>query len=150
MREATERDWAAEVLGGARTRILVVDDHQGIRTALSTLLSAMGFQVTQAADGDEALELISREAFGVVFTDFEMPGMDGFTLASNIKSSSPKTPIIMITGSDQGIVREKMRNGCVDSVLYKPFEQWDIVESVRGAFRLREAGKGGQHEGIHA
>jgi len=133
MEEATERDFAAEASRNTRASILVVDDNQGIRTCLSALLSMMGFQVTQAADGDEALDLISKKKFGVVFTDFEMPGMDGFTLASNIKISSPKTSVIMMTGSDQRVVQEKMRNGCVDSVLFKPFKVEDIDESVQGA-----------------
>ncbi len=133
MEEATERGFAAEASKGTRASILVVDDNQGIRTFLSALLSMMGFQVTQAADGDEALDLISRESFGVVFTDFQMPGMDGFTLASNIKSSSPKTPVIMITGSEQSLVQEKMRKGSVDSVLFKPFKLEDIHERIKGA-----------------
>jgi DNA-binding NtrC family response regulator len=133
MEEATEKDFSAEASKGTRASILVVDDNQGIRTLLSALLSMMGFQVTQAADGDEALDLISRKKFGVVFTDFQMPGMDGFALASNIKSSSPKTPVIMITGSSKRVVQEKMRKECVDSVLFKPFKLEDIHESIKGA-----------------
>lgn len=133
MEEATERDFAAEAPRSTMASILVVDDNQGIRTCLSALLSMMGFQVTQAADGAEAFDLFSRKKFGVVFTDFEMPGMDGFTLASNIKISSPRTSVIMVTGSDQRVVQEKMRNGFVDSVLFKPFKLEDIDESVQGA-----------------
>jgi FixJ family two-component response regulator len=62
-----------------------------------------------------------------------MPGMDGFTLASNIKSSSPKTSVIMMTGSDRRVVQERVKNGCVDSILFKPFKLEDIDESVQGA-----------------
>ena len=133
MEEATERASMAEEGRRASASILVVDDNQGIRTSLSAVLAMMGFQVTQAEGGDEALALVSRKNFGIVFTDFEMPGMDGFTLASNIKRSSPKTPVIMITGSDRRAVREKMKNGCVDSVLFKPFNLEDIDESVKRA-----------------
>ncbi len=133
MEEATEKELASEASGDSRTSILVVDDNHGMRSCLSALLSTMGFQVTQAEDGGEALELISRKKFGLVFTDFEMPGMDGFALASNIKRSSPDTSVIMMTGSDKRVVQEKMRNGCVDSVLFKPFELEDIDERVRGA-----------------
>jgi len=133
MEEAIERDFAAAESRSTNASILVVDDNQAMRTVLCALLSMMGFQVTQAADGHEALDLISRKKFGVVFTDFEMPGMDGFTLASNIKSSSPKTSVIMMTGSDRRVVQERMRNGCVDSILFKPFKLEDIDESVQGA-----------------
>jgi two-component system, OmpR family, response regulator len=137
MEEATEKELAAEASRDSRASILVVDDNHAMRTCLSAILSMMGFQVSQAEDGDGALDLISRKKFGLVFTDFEMPGMDGFTLASNIKSSSPKTPVIMITGSDQRVVREKMRSGCVDSVLFKPFKLEDIDESVKDVFLAR-------------
>jgi len=133
MKESIERDLGAEALTGASSPILIVDDDQGVRTVLSSLLSMIGFQVTQATNGHEALDLFSKERFGVVLTDFQMPGMDGFTLASNIKISSPKTPVIMITGSDQSIVQEKMRTGCVDSVLFKPFKLEDIHQSIMGA-----------------
>jgi two-component system sensor histidine kinase EvgS len=133
MEEAIGRDSAAEASRSTRASILVVDDDQGIRAFLSRLLSTMGFHVTQAADGDEALDLISRKSFGIVFTDFHMPGMDGFTLASNIKSASPKTPVIMMTGSARSVVEEKMRKGCVDSVLFKPFKLEDFNETVEAA-----------------
>jgi DNA-binding NtrC family response regulator len=133
MEEAIERDFAAEESRSTNASILVVDDNQAMRTVLCALLSIMGFQVTQAADGHEALDLISRKKFGVVLTDFEMPGMDGFTLSSNIKSSSPKTSVIMMTGSDRRVVQERMRNGCVDSILFKPFKLEDIDESLQGA-----------------
>jgi len=133
MEEASERNFRAKATRNKRASVLVVDDNREIRTCLSTLLKMMGFQVTQAVDGDEALVLISTEKFGVVLTDFEMPGMDGFTLASTIKRFSPKTPVIMMTGSDQGVIQERMRNGCVDSILSKPFKAEDIYEKVKSA-----------------
>ena len=133
MEDATERSCAAEEGKCTSASILVVDDNQGIRASLSAVLAMMGFQVTQAEDGDEALALVSRKNFGIVFTDLEMPGMDGFTLALNIKRSSPETPVIMITGCDRRVLREKMKNGCVDSVLFKPFNLEDIDKSVKGA-----------------
>jgi two-component system NtrC family response regulator len=145
MEESTGRDFTAQA---SRASFLVVDDDQGVRTFLSALLSMMGFQVTQAADGDEALDLISRERFRAVLTDFQMPGMDGFTLASNIKSYSPRTPVIMLTASDRSVVKEKMREGCVDSVLFKPFKLEDFHETVESALTGGSASYAtGQHFG---
>ena len=117
-----------------RFPILVVDDDHAIRTILSSLLSMMGFQVALATNGHEALDLFAKSRFEFVLTDFQMPGMDGFTLASNIKSSSPKTPVIMITGSDESVVQQRMGKGCVDRVLFKPFKLEDIYESVEVAW----------------
>jgi DNA-binding response OmpR family regulator len=74
-----------------------------------------------------------------------MLGMDGFALASNIRNSSPRTRIIRITASEPRILREKMRSGCVDWDLFKPFKPKDVVESVKGVFR---AGKGMEDKGI--
>ena len=117
-----------------RFPILVVDDDHAIRTILSSLLSMMGFQVALATNGHEALDLFAKSRFEFVLTDFQMPGMDGFTLASNIKSSSPKTPVIMITGSDESVVQQRIGKGCVDRVLFKPFKLEDIYESVEVAW----------------
>lgn len=139
MKENIRRDLTAEASRGTKASILVVDDDQAIRTLLSRFLSMMGFEVAVAASGDEALDLVSKESFGAILTDFEMPGMDGFTLASNIKSSSPKTPVIMMTGSDRSVVAEKMTKGWVDSVLFKPFRLDDFHETVEGALTGRHA-----------
>jgi two-component system, NtrC family, sensor kinase len=148
MKEATGRDFAVGASRSSRAPILVVDDDHGVRALLSALLSMMGFQVTQAADGDAALELIARERFRAVLTDFQMPGMDGFTLASNIKGSSPGTPVIMLTGSDRSVVEEEMRKGCVDAVLFKPFKLEDFHETVASALTGGSAScSTGQHFG---
>jgi len=134
MERSIKSDSATQAeLRGTRSPILVVDDDQAIRTLLSSLLVTMGFQVALASNGHEALDLFSKKRFEFVLTDFQMPGMDGFTLASNIKSSSPKTPVIMITGSDQSVVQEGMGKGCVDRVLFKPFKLEDVYESIEVA-----------------
>lgn len=131
MEESMKRDSATqEELRDTKFPILVVDDDQAIRTILSSLLSTMGFQVALATNGHEALDLFAKSRFEFVLTDFQMPGMDGFTLPSNIKSSSPKTPVIMITGSDERVVQARMGKGCVDRVLFKPFKLEDVYESV--------------------
>ncbi len=133
LEKSPKGDSATKAISPSGTPILVVEDDQAVRVVLSTLLSRMGYQVTQAANGAEALDLFSRRSYGAVLTDFQMPGMDGFTLASNIKSTSPKTPVIMITGSKQSLVYEKMKKGFVDSLLFKPFKTEDIHETVRVA-----------------
>lgn len=141
MEESTQRDTTIQE-EPRRTRfpILVVDDDQAIRTVLSSLLSMMGFQVALATNGREALDLFAKREFGFVLTDFQMPGMDGCTLASSIKSCSPKTPVIMITGSEDRVMQEGRWKGCVDRILPKPFKLEDIYESIEvaatGGFEL--------------
>lgn len=114
-------------------RILVVDDDEGIRDMLSFLLSRLGYRVVLAANGLEALGLFLKNSFSLVLTDFSMPEMDGITLAARVKITSPKTPIIMITGSQ---IQEGVERGCVDYILSKPFQ----LEEVRRAVEMALAG----------
>ena len=111
--------------------ILVVDDEKNIRDILSKILSVMGFEVAVAGTGNEALNIFLKNSIALVFTDLNMPGMDGWTLASHIKEKSPNTPVVMITGSEKGPVIEKLRESRVDSVIFKPFKLRYIQKTVK-------------------
>jgi len=74
-------------------RILIVDDAKTIRNILSKMLSFMGFEVAVASSGNEGLNLFLKNSFDLVLTDLQMPGIDGWTLAFNIKEESPNTPV---------------------------------------------------------
>lgn len=111
-------------------RILVVDDDEGIRDMLSFLLSRLGYRVVLAANGLEALELFLKNSFSLVLTDFSMPEMDGITLAARVKIISPKTPVIMITGSQ---IQKGVERGCVDYILSKPFQLEEVHRAVEVA-----------------
>ena len=112
-------------------RILVVDDEEYIRDILSKMLSVMGFEVAVAGTGNEALNIFLKNSIALVFTDLNMPGMNGWTLASHIKEKSPNTPVILITGSEKGSVIEKLRESRVDSVIFKPFKLRYIQKTVQ-------------------
>jgi len=112
-------------------KILVVDDSKAIRDILSNILSLMGFHVAVADNGNEGLHLFLANSFDLVLTDLQMPGMDGWTLASHVKDKSPDTPVVLVTGEEkQGIV-ERLKDRCVDSVLFKPFRLEEIQEMVQ-------------------
>jgi len=68
-----------------RSRILLADDQQSVREAISLLLSLDEHEVIEAANGAEALDLFMRGHFHLVITDFEMPNMKGNELAARIK-----------------------------------------------------------------
>lgn len=114
-------------------RILVVDDEKGVRDAIAGLLSDLGYDVAVAADGAEALALIQDAAFGLVLTDLNMPGMDGWSLAERIKKES-NVPIVLITGSERRSVDQRLGKSSVDSVLFKPFRVDELVTVVLKAF----------------
>ena len=113
-------------------RILVVDDERNIRDILSKMLSILGFEVAVAGTGNEALNLFSKNSVALVLTDLNMPGMDGWTLASHIKEQSPNTPIVVMTGSEKGPVIDKLKQSHVDSVIFKPFSLGYIQKTVEG------------------
>lgn len=105
-----------------RKRILVVDDDNGILAVLLYLLRDMDFDVEVAENGYEARELFMNGAFDLVMTDLQMPGMNGWELAFNIKKMSPGTPVVLITGAEKDMVEAGKDFHHVDSVLFKPFK----------------------------
>jgi len=112
---------------GHNRRIMVVDDDEGMRHILSTALSGIGHEVLAASSGTEALNLSLTSSFALVLTDLEMPGMDGWNLASRIKNRSPSIPVILMTGCAKKDVMERMKGSSVDYVIFKPFRLEDIL-----------------------
>jgi CheY-like chemotaxis protein len=116
---------------GHNRRIMVVDDDEGIRHILSIALSRMGYEVLAASSGTEALNLLLKTSFALVLTDLEMPGMDGWNLASRIKNRFPSTPVILMTGYAKKDVMEKLKGSSVDYVIFKPFRLEDILKTAQ-------------------
>ncbi len=114
--------------------ILVVDDDKGVRDAMAGLLDDFGYDVAVAADGEEALILLQDSTFGLILTDLNMPGMDGWSLAGRIKKDS-STPVVLITASDRRSVEARLKESAVNSVLFKPFRVEDLMAVVTKAFR---------------
>jgi len=80
-------------------RLLVVDDDTIFRQMLIEILSSQGFEILEARDGEEGLELFKEGGSDlVVITDIRMPKKNGFQMAQDIHALSPTTPIIFISG----------------------------------------------------
>jgi PAS domain S-box-containing protein len=106
-------------------RILIVDDDPLIIESLSETLRADGHQVTAAEGGQagiKAFHAASRqgEPFEIVFTDLGMPNIDGRRVAAAVKSVSPATPVILLTGWGQRLIADNEIPPHVDRVLNKP------------------------------
>ena len=82
-----------------RGQLLVVDDDKDIQTLLSRTLSFMGYAVTLAGNGLEAMSLLLTGSYDWVIAGFHMPLMNGWELARIVKEHSPKTPVIVVRGS---------------------------------------------------
>src|SRR5258708_15095059 len=110
--------------------ILVVDDEGAIRYSIGKALQRVGYHVTEAASGEEALQLMSDQEFEVVLTDIRMPGLSGVELLAKIKDKAPDSIVILMTGyASLGTAVESLRLGAHD-YLIKPSSNQDIRQSV--------------------
>ena len=108
-------------------RILLADDQPDVRELTKLLLGMDEHIVTEAANGQEALDLFTPDRFDLVITDYVMPVMKGDELARNIKRLAPSEPILMISGSAGELGGARMS---VDAVLNKPFAFDDLRQAV--------------------
>ncbi len=113
-------------------RILAVDDDAMFRRALSRTLVDLGFEVTEAADGLAAAELLAEDRFELVLTDLEMPNADGFAVIKSVREKAPKTPVVMLTGSRTVDCVSALRAGAID-FLTKPYNAIELAEVVKSA-----------------
>jgi two-component system nitrogen regulation response regulator NtrX len=80
------------------TKILIIDDEEAIRSTLGQILEDEKYDVTLCQSGEEGLTTFAREDFDLVLLDIWLPGMDGMAVLERLKSVSPSTPVIMISG----------------------------------------------------
>ena len=113
--------------------VLVVDDSITVRRVTQRLLQREGYRVTLAADGLQALERLQQERPAVVLSDIEMPRMDGFDLARNIRADEKLAglPIVMITSRIAEKHREHAKQLGVDHYLGKPYSEEELLRLVR-------------------
>jgi DNA-binding NtrC family response regulator len=124
--------------GSPSTRLLLVDDDPDLCEALSDRLTALGFQVTVAGTGAEALRLVREEAPAIVLLDLVLPGMDGMGVLEAIRREEPDAMVIVITAYGT-IARavEAIKKGAYDFVT-KPFDPKHL-EIVLGKALERQA-----------
>jgi DNA-binding response OmpR family regulator len=118
--------------------ILVVDDEGAIRYSISKTLQRVGYQVSAAASGEEALTMLDEHDIDVVLTDIRMPGLTGVELLARIKEKAPDAIVILMTAyASLGTAVESLRLGAHD-YLIKPVSSQDIRQSVaRGLERAQ-------------
>ena len=111
-------------------RVLVVDDNKGFLILVSKMLSRLGYEVSSADSGENGLSIFRENEFDIVLSDYEMPGIDGVSLACSVKESSPRTPVVIMTGAGKETVFSRKSNA-VDTVISKPFTLAEIGETFR-------------------
>lgn len=119
-------------------KILVVDDEESVRSMICVLLQKEGFQLSNAAGGEEALERLGEEPFDLVLCDVRMPGMDGLEVLDNITRLYPDITVIMMSAfGTVDLAVEAMKRGAYDYIS-KPFKPDEILLTMRKA-QEREA-----------
>jgi two-component system capsular synthesis sensor histidine kinase RcsC len=104
----------------SQRRVLVVDDHPANRELMRMQLDALGQQADIVASAADALALQERQAYDVVFTDLNMPGMDGCMLAHALRARGFVQPIIAITAHASAHDRQRCTEAGISEVLVKP------------------------------
>jgi len=112
-------------------KVLVIDDEQGIRNLLDTLLRRKGYDVVLAESGRKGLELFRRERPDVIVLDLKMPEMDGLTVLRQIHSLDPKKPVIILTGAGTAETEQQVRALGVTEYVEKEFSLHLLGDSLK-------------------
>ncbi len=132
---------ARPVVAVRRTRVLLVDDSLVTREMERRLLEDAGFEVVAAGDAEEALSLLGEESFDCVVTDIEMPRMDGFELAAQLRGMEhfAQLPIIVVSTRDRP--EDRLRGLKVGADAYLTKQSLDAGELVDLVRRLSGSGR---------
>ncbi len=119
----------------AQERLLLVDDQPLVRAGLCRLLQSMGYQVTEASDGQDALERLraAPNDFDLVISDQAMPRLSGLELAQALRADGSRMPIILCSGFCEALDEENAIKSGVSGVLAKPIDRSSMATAVRQA-----------------
>jgi CheY-like chemotaxis protein len=135
---------AAPVGGAAQPdrslRVLFIDDEPLLREMIEEVLSFHQHQVVSAEGGEAGVAMFERarakgQPFDVVITDLGMPGMDGKQVAERVKASSPKTPVVLLTGWGMMLDQEGQGMSNVDALMNKPPRVNDLLQILAKVVR---------------
>jgi len=117
--------------------ILAVDDSASMRQMVAFTLKGAGYNVIEAADGQEALDKARGETVDLVLTDQNMPRMDGITLVQNLRglATYASTPILILTTESSDEMKQKGRAAGATGWLVKPFDPSKLLDVVRKVIR---------------
>lgn len=118
---------------------MVVDDEQAVRDSLRRSLGFNGYEVSQASDGAEALELIRAERPELVILDVMMPKIDGLEVCRQLRSTGYERPVLMLTARDGVSDRVAGLDAGADDYLPKPFALEELLARVRSLLRRAAA-----------
>ncbi len=122
-------------------RILLVDDESSIRRALRPPLMELGFQVTEASRGEEALQILRGATFDIVLLDINMPGIGGIATLGRIRAGLPRLPVIILSVRDGEEEKVEALEIGADDYVTKPFSTRELIARIRSAVRRAQEPK---------
>ena len=116
----------------AKRRVLLVDDDPQLLLLISTTLGTSDFDLLEASDGEQALQVARRDHPDLVLLDVTMPGLDGFEVCRQLKSSPQTTSIkvVMLTARGTDADRARGREVGADDYFAKPFSPIQLLKRV--------------------
>ena len=115
--------------------VLVVDDEPALRKALMASLTASGFTVQEARDGEEAVGTVQRHSFDLILLDINMPGIGGIAACERIRGISPHAGIVMVTVRDLEDDKVRALEAGADDYVTKPFKLRELTARLRAVLR---------------
>jgi twitching motility two-component system response regulator PilG len=111
---------------------MVIDDSNTIRKTAETLLKRAGYEVITAADGFEAMSVVTDQHPDIIFIDIMMPRLDGYQTCALIKNNKQfgRTPIVMLSSKDGLFDRARGKLAGSEQHIHKPFTQDDLVSAI--------------------
>jgi EAL domain-containing protein (putative c-di-GMP-specific phosphodiesterase class I) len=135
------------------SRILVVDDEAGMRSALRLVLSRIGHEVDMAEDGTQALAKAVAADYDAAVVDYRIPPPNGLDVLNRLRDIQPKCVRLLMSGTlDLPVLEDAVNRGEIARVIRKPFDTQSFVDALDGAItgraRLRDVYIGAQREGF--
>jgi two-component system, OmpR family, KDP operon response regulator KdpE len=118
-----------------KSKVLVVEDDDGIRQSLFETLGALGFAVGESSRGEDALTRLTMTDYDAVLLDINMPGMSGMEACRRISQAYPGLPIIMLTVRDDEDDKVQALDLGADDYVTKPFQVRELTARLRSAIR---------------
>jgi len=126
---------------GERARILVVDDDESIRKAISTILEEKGYLVDTAESGKEAIQKTHTGFYNLALIDIRLPDMEGVELLTRMKDTTPRMVKIVVTGFPSLQNAMEAVNRSADAYIIKPVKIDDLLDTVRKQLEKQKKAK---------
>ena len=115
--------------------VLVTDDDPDLRRVLRRTLDALGFEVSESANGEQAVRAIAVRPFDAVLMDVNMPGIGGIEACRKIRENAPRCQILMLTVRDKEADKIEALDAGADDYITKPFSIPELAARLRSAVR---------------